>query len=245
MNIKKFLKKIRPFYRWINRLKGFRIHDETIDREYVVLGSEYGGWAIDPSEINSNSIIYSVGVGEDITFDLELIDLFNCQVHAFDPTPIAVEYISKIGNINNFIFHHIGLGAEDDLIDFQIPPISGWHSFSLTPDFNAAQVGSVKCKVQTLESIMIALGHQKIDVLKMDIEGFEYSVVENILSSNIKPKQLLIEFHHKIYQHSVLETKISVKKLIEFGYEIFWISDAGHEYGFYYTGDKYLRPKVV
>jgi FkbM family methyltransferase len=39
--------------------------------------------------------------------------------------------------------------------------------------------------MKTLKDIMNELGHEHIDVLKMDIEGSEYDVLENILNENI------------------------------------------------------------
>src|SRR5690554_1691728 len=41
---------------------------------------------------------------------------------------------------------------------------------------------------------MTQLGHKHIDVLKMDIEGAEYDVIENILSAQLPITQILIEF---------------------------------------------------
>lgn len=42
------------------------------------LGTVYGGWDIPTNcEFNENSIIYSGGVGEDMSFDLKLNDKYN------------------------------------------------------------------------------------------------------------------------------------------------------------------------
>lgn len=51
------------------------------------LGTEYGGWDI-PTNIgfDENSIIYSGGVGEDISFDLKLQNKYNCYIILIDPT---------------------------------------------------------------------------------------------------------------------------------------------------------------
>lgn len=68
------------------------------------LGTNYGGWII-PKEINlsSDSIIYSAGVGEDISFDLLISDKYDSNVFLIDPThrakvhydEICLYYISK------------------------------------------------------------------------------------------------------------------------------------------------------
>ena len=44
--------------------------------------------------------------------------------------------------------------------------------------------------------MMRDLGHDHLDVLKMDIEGAEYAVLDDMLQSDILPDQLLVEFHH-------------------------------------------------
>ena len=39
---------------------------------------------------HNNCLVYSFGVGEDISFEDDLNDLFHCEMHLFDPTvPIA------------------------------------------------------------------------------------------------------------------------------------------------------------
>lgn len=66
----------------------------------------------------------------------------------------------------------------------------------------------------------------------MDIEGFEYSVIEDILKGSIRPKQLLVEFHHGMYGFSSSRTEEAVTQLSTCGYKLFYVSSSGHEYGF-------------
>ncbi|XP_021359640.1 uncharacterized protein LOC110454462 [Mizuhopecten yessoensis] len=53
--------------------------------------------------------------------------------------------------------------------------------------------------VMTLKTIMASLGHanRDLDVLKIDIEGHEWKVIEYLLDSGLLPriKQLLLEYH--------------------------------------------------
>ena len=44
------------------------------------LGTEYGGWLVDLDLIPERSTIVSAGIGEDISFDLELIRQKRCNV---------------------------------------------------------------------------------------------------------------------------------------------------------------------
>ena len=67
-------------------------------------------------------------------------------------------------------------------------------SGSLIEQKNTDSQKVVQVEVKTLETIMTQLGHKHIDVLKMDIEGAEYDVIENILSAQLLITQILIEF---------------------------------------------------
>ena len=51
------------------------------------LGTDYGGWYV-PTNLNldEKSIVYSGGVGEDISFDLVLSDKYKCNIFLIDPT---------------------------------------------------------------------------------------------------------------------------------------------------------------
>ena len=66
----------------------------------------------------------------------------------------------------------------------------------------------------------------------MDIEGFEYQVIDDILAGPIRPRQWLIEFHHTMYGHKAAETEAAVAKILAAGYTLFSVSNIGQEYSF-------------
>jgi hypothetical protein len=76
------------------------------------------------------------------------------------------------------------------------------------------------------------LGHPMPDYIKMDVEGFEYEIIPRLLDAGKAPKVLLIEFHHGMYGVTDEQTKTAVSQLRAIGYQIFYISGAGREYGF-------------
>ena len=46
------------------------------------LGTNYGGWYVPKNmELNENSIIYSGGVGEDISFDIKIQEKYKCNIY--------------------------------------------------------------------------------------------------------------------------------------------------------------------
>ena len=58
-------------------------------------GTRYGGYYVCPEFLDEKSIIYSFGIGEDISFDTTLINKHNCNVFCFDPTPKSIDWMKR------------------------------------------------------------------------------------------------------------------------------------------------------
>ncbi len=208
-----------------------RLHKPDLKVSHVVIGTDYGGWPIIPAILPKRPLIYSVGVGEDISFDLGMIEQFDAVVHAFDPTPRSLEWIGEQSLPAAFNYHPIGLGGENARVPF-FPPANDAHvSFSNAPG-DAQNCEPFMAEVCTLEAIMQRLGHERIDVLKMDIEGFEYQVIETFQRGAYLPEFILVEFHHGMYQATDADTNTADEHLRKLGYDLFYVSPAGREYGY-------------
>jgi FkbM family methyltransferase len=201
-------------------------------------GSEYGGWDVVSGYLNDTSIIYSFGVGEDASFDLELMRETGAMVYAFDPTPRSIQWVRDQSFPSSFIMHEYGILDFDGFVTF-IPPRNPNHvSHTVLESVNANRE-SISVPVKKLKSIMEILKHDKVDILKMDIEGAEYSVIKDMKLSGIRPTQLLIEFHHRFYGVGARETKEAIMIIKEMGYKLFSVSKSGEEYSF--IQDRYLK----
>lgn len=64
--------------------------------------------------------------------------------------------------------------------------------------------------------------HEKIDILKIDIEGFEYDDLEDILENNIPINQIVLEFHHHFKEIPILRTLRYIIKLKKAGYKLIY-----------------------
>jgi len=191
--------------------------------------------------LSSSSIVYSFGVGQDVTFDLALIESVGCEINAFDPTPLSAEWIERQELPQEFKFHRLGVAATDDTVDFHYPEDESSISFSRIPGSASARLKTVKCPVRTVSTIMRQLGHNRIDLAKFDIEGFEFEVIATLIRDKIRPLFLLIEFHHGVYGITKSMTRRSVQELLSYGYGIYWISDLGREYGFVDLGSEFMK----
>ncbi|OWF48692.1 uncharacterized protein LOC110452764 isoform X2 [Mizuhopecten yessoensis] len=125
-------------------------------------------------------LVYSFGIGNDFSFD-DAMAYQGCEVHSFDPSMGVKDYIRN----STVHFHDIGLGG------------------TVIENFDARKDMYVREKqtwtIMTLGSIMAALGHKDrdIDVLKIDVEGHEWAVIEYLIQGGFLPriKQFSLEYH--------------------------------------------------
>lgn len=194
-------------------------------------GSEYGGWWICPTDLDSNSVVYSVGIGTDITFDLSLIEAHGLTIHAFDPTPGSIAYLQSVQLPATFAVHQVGLAAVDGALSF-LPPANPEHISHTLMAPGHTDTRAITVDVRRLSTLMRDLGHTHIDVLKMDIEGAEYDVLDDLLDQQLPVRQILVEFHHRFPGVGVERTRRAVARLNAAGYRIFAAAASGEEYSF-------------
>ena len=83
--------------------------------------------------------------------------------------------------------------------------------------------------MKTFDDITRELNHTHIDVLKMDIEGSEYDVIDTILASPVTIDQILVEFHDRDFEHAEPRSGEAIRKLSEKGYLVYGCSSSYEE----------------
>jgi FkbM family methyltransferase len=185
-----------------------------------------------------DSVVYVFGVGDDISFDLSIVSHFGCTVHAFDPAPRSIEWAKTQETPVEWIFHQYGLADVDGSITLYPPDDPTWVADTVYAGQYSTSKG-VKCPVYRIKTIMKMLGHSRIDLLKMNIEGAEYSAISDLLKSDVPVKQLLISFHHRFKEVGVEKTISAIRALNEAGYKTCHISYNGEEVCF--LNSKYIE----
>ena len=114
--------------------------------------------------------------------------------------------------------------AHDGLLKLYPPPTSRTVHYSSINRSGAREEDAVEVPVKRLSTIARELGHDHIDVLKMDIDGSEYEVIPDVLASGLPIGQILLEVHHNFKLVRFDQTLRLVEALREHGYRIFDIS---------------------
>ncbi|NEN22719.1 FkbM family methyltransferase [Cryomorpha ignava] len=206
---------------------------KKVDCDHKWYGNNYGGFYINPVLLNSNSIIYSFGIGKDISFDKTCMKNHKCKIFAFDPTPKSINFIGKQNLPDSFTFFSYGITeSESGVFNFHLPENPKGVSGSLVESDAVSADNSIEVEMKSFDDIVNELGHKHIDVIKMDIEGSEYTVLEKILNSEVTIDQMLIEFHDRLFDQENYRSKQIVEKLNNTGYAVFASSNTYEEVSF-------------
>jgi FkbM family methyltransferase len=204
-------------------------------------GTVYGGWNL-PTDIQlgANSIIYSAGVGEDISFDILIQEKFKLTIVLIDPTYRALKHYEEIqeffknnipiftGDIqkdyltnitkskpdfSRFIYINKGLWSHRDFLKFYKPENEKYVSHTLIKDMYSKNYEQVE--VDSIKNIMTSLNHTHIDILKLDIEGSEIVVLEQMLKDKIFPRYICVEFDLRIKRVDYQDKTTEIIKALE------------------------------
>jgi FkbM family methyltransferase len=212
------------------------------------LGTDYGGWVIPEDALREDSVVWCAGAGEDISFDLALIARYGCRVHCIDPTPRAIAHVEALAEraqrgeampINGrpehtyegvtpevmakLSFHPVGLWHRDDTLRFYAPKRREHVSHSAVNLQGTESFFEAVCR--SPRSLMRELQHERIDLLKLDIEGAEHSVIDHLLDEGIHPAVLCVEFDYAARGKRRRAAVRRLWRLAEVGYHLMWHRD--------------------
>ena len=155
------------------------------------IGDPDSGWVMHTRPIPR--VCYCAGVGKGMSFELELAKIASQPVLVFDPSPTGIATVEKLdrSDTSNLRFFPVGLAADAGIVQFSLPKDPGEGSYSIARE----GIEKVSFECWDLPTIMSRNGDSAIDLLKMDIEGFEYDIIDRFLDQRVPVRQLLVEFH--------------------------------------------------
>ena len=160
------------------------------------------------ANIKAESVFIDVGANQGFYSLLALNYEPKIKVVAVEPDPYSLTKLRKNLELNNICSSQItivesALGSADTNLDLLINDIGNrsGSSFVINPHKDVSRktkMTTISVPVTTLFTLIRKLQIHKIDVLKIDIEGFEFPVLEKYFQEapgSLWPKSIIIEAH--------------------------------------------------
>jgi FkbM family methyltransferase len=146
------------------------------------------------------------------------------HVHGFEPHPENIEMTRdqvKLRKTKNITLSQLALSKKPGTLQLHVKSFHGHHSLGDTAA--SPTVEKIDVEVETVDRYCSTHGIDRIDFLKIDVEGFEDDVLEGA-TSMLKDHRIgfvLFELRHSILASVDKHAKDIFTPLIENGYSIF------------------------
>lgn len=174
--------------------------------------------------LDKSSIVFDVG-GYQGDYAEAIHQKYGCQVYLFEPVPAFYnECVERFINNPSIICLNYGLSSN-----------SGWLDIGL--DNNASSFKKIKigektqlAQLRSVTEVFAELGLQKIDLIKINIEGGEFDLLPAMIDSGLikQLKYLQIQFHDfiegAVENRQCIRTSLGKTHREMWNYEFVWES---------------------
>jgi len=151
--------------------------------------------------LNESSVFFDVG-GFEGKFTEKILNEFDCKSYIFEPHPVYFKILKDkyIKNENVKVFEY-GLGKINQKLY-----LTDESSGSRIVDYKA----EYKISIKDINEVIDVLGIVKIDLLKLNIEGSEYELLDHLIDTGTIEivESLLVQFHENVPDYINYREKI-------------------------------------
>ena len=187
-------------------------------------------------DLSTESVVIDGGCSYEADFSVSLIRRYGVRAFGVDPTRKHSAALRELEAQHPGRFVHVpcAIAAADGVLTFNESRTN--ESGSLLQDHvNVIQdeTTSYDVRAVTLESLLRCIGVDAVDLLKLDLEGAEYELLDSVTAEQLRPfKQVFVEFHHHaVSRFQEADSLRIVRRITEFGFNAISVDD--HNYLFY------------
>lgn len=161
-------------------------------------------------ELTKDSVILDVGVFNG-GFSWEMSNKYDCFIHGFEPVNEFFQRSSeRLAGRPKIRLHNIALG--NFMTPTAVVKVRGDSSGFFAESSPESQV----CHTTTLQNFLLVTSIEKVDLIKLNIEGSEYDVLEHIINKSLQKRIANIQVQwHPIVKNYEARRDIVVSKLQE------------------------------
>lgn len=183
------------------------------------LNGGYNQFRLTYDHLNSNSVVFDLG-GFEGQWASDIFAKYRSRIVIFEPYCKYAESITNRFNENESIeIHQFGLGSKDAKLEIGVDS----DSTSIFKKGSETAEISLKKASDFLES-----DYQKIDLMKINIEGAEYDLLDHLIEEGLTSRitDIQIQFHHFVpnaeARMKAIQDRLRETHELTYEYEFFW-----------------------
>jgi FkbM family methyltransferase len=177
--------------------------------------------------LEPSSVVIDVG-GYEGDWAAEMQARYGCTIHIFEPVSSFVNILRDRFSANpKIMIHDYGLSNKDEQMEFNVMDESS-SAFTDKTSYNAAAQRTEKVQLRSFTAVMDQLGITSIDIIKINIEGGEYPLIEQMIETGFIKKidNLQIQFHDFVPEAearmNAIKQKLSLTHELTYEYIFVW-----------------------
>jgi FkbM family methyltransferase len=170
--------------------------------------------------LNEDSIVFDVGAykGE---FIEKIYSKYKCNIYAFEPIPDFFNLLcDKFAENNKIHLYNFGLHNKEELVPIQLKDDS-------SSIFRVDLESAFYVEMKKLSGFFKENEITKIDLLKLNVEGAEYYILDDIIKNNLQLviDNIQVQFHHIDKKFDKYKDKFcnALSETHQLTYKIDWI----------------------
>jgi len=151
----------------------------------------------------------------------DIVAMYGCRIHIFEPIPEFAEGIERRFARNPLItVHPVGLSSQDGTAVAAVAGDASSH--------HRRGDRSVKIKLRAAEAIMDELGCERIDLMKVNIEGAEYDLLDHMIAQGMisRVRDLQVQFHafvpRAVERTNAVRASLEATHYLTYRYDFMW-----------------------
>ena len=202
--------------------------DDWMDRNLILFGNyEPLSIGLAASLLKKGGNFLDVGANVGL-YSCELGNIDGVNVFSVEPGAVAVSRLkANLGlnpRVRSTIFH-LGLAATSGIYNFETEWLQNLGTARIVTNSLFEESSSLRYAIAcvSIEQLLEYIG-QPIDVMKMDVEGFEWEILKGLGTNNaFKPKNIIMEFKDHTCSDNFDKGKF-IEFINELGYAAFSVS---------------------
>jgi FkbM family methyltransferase len=170
-------------------------------------------------DLSQNSVVFDVGayIGN---WAKKIYDIYHCRIYAFEPVKEFYTIASSYLKYREIQWYNFGLGDKNQEMEI-----------GLNADGSSVFIDNVQkeqIRIKSFSSVLKFLNIPSIDLLKINIEGGEYDLLNHILNMNLQTliKNIQVQFHINVQgceiRRDSIRERLSNSHAVTFDYPFVW-----------------------